>query len=93
MADYSAYVAEQGLADELKQAMTVVLKEKPADAKKRLIELLSAAAEPKYQVPTSALAPTSDIAVIGLAVMGQNLILNMNDHGCARWEPRAARPA
>jgi hypothetical protein len=25
--------------------------------------------------------PTSDIAVIGLAVMGQNLILNMNDHG------------
>ena len=23
----------------------------------------------------------SDIAVIGLAVMGQNLILNMNDHG------------
>ena len=25
--------------------------------------------------------PTGDIAVIGLAVMGQNLILNMNDHG------------
>ena len=25
--------------------------------------------------------PNSDIAVIGLAVMGQNLILNMNDHG------------
>ena len=24
----------------------------------------------------------ADIAVIGLAVMGQNLILNMNDHGC-----------
>ena len=24
---------------------------------------------------------SSDIAVIGLAVMGQNLILNMNDHG------------
>ena len=24
---------------------------------------------------------TGDIAVIGLAVMGQNLILNMNDHG------------
>jgi len=23
----------------------------------------------------------ADIAVIGLAVMGQNLILNMNDHG------------
>lgn len=28
------------------------------------------------------LFPTSaDIALIGLAVMGQNLILNMNDHG------------
>ena len=25
--------------------------------------------------------PRADIAVIGLAVMGQNLILNMNDHG------------
>ncbi|MGB7759932.1 MAG: decarboxylating NADP(+)-dependent phosphogluconate dehydrogenase [Bryobacteraceae bacterium] len=25
--------------------------------------------------------PTGDIALIGLAVMGQNLILNMNDHG------------
>ena len=25
--------------------------------------------------------PPGDIAVIGLAVMGQNLILNMNDHG------------
>jgi len=25
--------------------------------------------------------PTADIALIGLAVMGQNLILNMNDHG------------
>jgi 6-phosphogluconate dehydrogenase len=25
--------------------------------------------------------PNADIAVIGLAVMGQNLILNMNDHG------------
>ena len=24
--------------------------------------------------------PTGDIALIGLAVMGQNLILNMNDH-------------
>ena len=24
---------------------------------------------------------TADIALIGLAVMGQNLILNMNDHG------------
>src|SRR5438034_7051569 len=25
--------------------------------------------------------PQADIAVIGLAVMGQNLIMNMNDHG------------
>ena len=25
--------------------------------------------------------PTSDIGLIGLAVMGQNLVLNMNDHG------------
>jgi len=25
--------------------------------------------------------PSADIAVVGLAVMGQNLILNMNDHG------------
>ena len=24
---------------------------------------------------------TADIALIGLAVMGQNLIMNMNDHG------------
>src|ERR1700759_61256 len=26
-------------------------------------------------------APTADIALIGLAVMGQNIVLNMNDHG------------
>src|ERR1700712_5075186 len=25
--------------------------------------------------------PHADIAIMGLAVMGQNLILNMNDHG------------
>ena len=25
--------------------------------------------------------PQGDIALIGLAVMGQNIILNMNDHG------------
>ena len=25
--------------------------------------------------------PTADIAMIGLAVMGQNLVMNMNDHG------------
>lgn len=25
--------------------------------------------------------PRADIALIGLAVMGQNLVLNMNDHG------------
>ena len=24
---------------------------------------------------------TADIALIGLAVMGQNIVLNMNDHG------------
>lgn len=30
---------------------------------------------------TTAAGPKADIAVIGLAVMGQNLILNMNDHG------------
>jgi hypothetical protein len=29
----------------------------------------------------SPVAPQADIALIGLAVMGQNLILNMNDHG------------
>ena len=29
----------------------------------------------------SNMQPTADIALIGLAVMGQNLILNMNDHG------------
>ncbi|MCU1326399.1 MAG: gnd, partial [Bryobacterales bacterium] len=26
-------------------------------------------------------APSCDIGLIGLAVMGQNLVLNMNDHG------------
>jgi 6-phosphogluconate dehydrogenase len=30
---------------------------------------------------TNTAQPSADIAVIGLAVMGQNLILNMNDHG------------
>jgi hypothetical protein len=25
--------------------------------------------------------PSADIAVVGLAVMGQNVVLNMNDHG------------
>src|SRR5262249_33131104 len=30
----------------------------------------------------SPMEPTADIALIGLAVMGQNLIMNMNDHGC-----------
>ena len=30
---------------------------------------------------TQSTEPHADIAVIGLAVMGQNLILNMNDHG------------
>ena len=27
------------------------------------------------------MTPTADIGLIGLAVMGRNLILNMNDHG------------
>ena len=31
--------------------------------------------------PTIHMEPKGDIALIGLAVMGQNLILNMNDHG------------
>ena len=31
--------------------------------------------------PTFHMEPKGDIALIGLAVMGQNLILNMNDHG------------
>ena len=30
---------------------------------------------------TTMSTPTGDIALIGLAVMGQNLVLNMNDHG------------
>lgn len=30
---------------------------------------------------TQSTGPHADIAVIGLAVMGQNLVLNMNDHG------------
>lgn len=32
-------------------------------------------------MPDTPTEPTADIAVIGLAVMGQNLILNMDDHG------------
>jgi 6-phosphogluconate dehydrogenase len=32
-------------------------------------------------MPTPPPSPTADIALIGLAVMGQNLVLNMNDHG------------
>ena len=38
---------------------------------------------------SSILPCSADIALIGLAVMGQNLILNMNDHGFvvswSRW--------
>ena len=39
------------------------------------------------------MTPQADIAVIGLAVMGQNLILNMNDHGftVAVWNRTVAR--
>jgi hypothetical protein len=32
-------------------------------------------------LPKEVMEPKADIALIGLAVMGQNLILNMNDHG------------
>src|SRR5580704_14447200 len=32
-------------------------------------------------VTSKTMDPQADIALIGLAVMGQNLILNMNDHG------------
>lgn len=34
-----------------------------------------------YTIAMTDKKPQADIAVIGLAVMGQNLILNMNDHG------------
>ena len=34
-----------------------------------------------FVLHTIYMEPTGDIALIGLAVMGQNLILNMNDHG------------
>ena len=33
------------------------------------------------KMPDKTEEPVADIALIGLAVMGQNLILNMNDHG------------
>jgi len=37
---------------------------------------------PAANAPVSAhVAPVGDIALIGLAVMGQNLVLNMDDHG------------
>ncbi|MGH7192922.1 MAG: decarboxylating NADP(+)-dependent phosphogluconate dehydrogenase [Candidatus Saccharimonadales bacterium] len=32
-------------------------------------------------MPDTSIAPQADIAVIGLAVMGRNLIMNMDDHG------------
>src|SRR5664279_3437753 len=35
----------------------------------------------RYPLGNSIMEQTADIALIGLAVMGQNLILNMNDHG------------
>ena len=37
--------------------------------------------KPDIICPKYTMEPKADIAVIGLAVMGQNLILNMNDHG------------
>ncbi|KAJ3337415.1 6-phosphogluconate dehydrogenase, decarboxylating [Gonapodya sp. JEL0774] len=33
------------------------------------------------QVASHLITPTADVGLIGLAVMGQNLVLNMNDHG------------
>src|SRR3954451_3084425 len=36
---------------------------------------------PTPHSPRDVMEPQADIALIGLAVMGQNLILNMNDHG------------
>src|SRR5258707_12840690 len=35
----------------------------------------------RYILGRHHMEPQGDIALIGLAVMGQNLILNMNDHG------------
>jgi 6-phosphogluconate dehydrogenase len=51
---------------------------------KQLAELgkvARAAAVTNPALNDNAMEPKADIAVIGLAVMGQNLILNMNDHG------------
>ncbi len=45
-----------------------------------ILILLAAAAAFRYR-EISYMEPQGDIALIGLAVMGQNLILNMNDHG------------
>jgi 6-phosphogluconate dehydrogenase len=36
---------------------------------------------PFFELANKFMEPKADIALIGLAVMGQNLILNMNDHG------------
>jgi hypothetical protein len=43
--------------------------------------ILLAAAAAFCILPAQFMEPQGDIALIGLAVMGQNLILNMNDHG------------
>src|SRR5690242_14571047 len=42
---------------------------------------MSWAASYKDAIREFSMEPTADIALIGLAVMGQNLILNMADHG------------
>ena len=42
---------------------------------------LSRAMKALVMLDSPTMEPKADIAVIGLAVMGQNLILNMNDHG------------
>jgi 6-phosphogluconate dehydrogenase len=43
--------------------------------------LILLAAAGAFCILKSIMEPQGDIALIGLAVMGQNLILNMNDHG------------
>jgi hypothetical protein len=43
--------------------------------------ILLAAAGAFCIVPLILMQATGDLGLIGLAVMGQNLILNMNDHG------------
>jgi 6-phosphogluconate dehydrogenase len=50
-------------------------------AREGCFDKLTARANPPGPLFYLNMEPNADIAVIGLAVMGQNLILNMNDHG------------